>query len=85
MVQGNLALMNGNINPSKNIVRDGILQNNREVTGIINSQSPSLSTFGKLQGTSAPLYNEVQLERNNGDVLQQLKGNPYTQNILNVL
>lgn len=85
MVQGNLSLMNGNINPSKNIVRDEILQNNREVTGIINSQSPSLSTFGKLQGTSAPLYNEVQLERNNGDVLQQLKGNPYTQNILNVL
>lgn len=85
MVQGNLALMNGNINPSKNIVRDEILQNNREVTGIINSQSPSLSTFGKLQGTSSPLYKEVHLERNNGDVLQQLKGNPYTQNILNVL
>jgi hypothetical protein len=85
MVQGNLSLMNGNINSSKNIVRDEILQNNREVNGMINSQSPSISTFGKLQGTSMPVYNEVQLERNNGDVLQQLKGNPYTQNILNVL
>jgi len=85
MVQGNMSLMNGNINSSKNIVRDEILQNNREVTGMINSQSPSMSTFGQLQGTSHPLSNGVQLERNNGDVLQQLKGNPYTQNILNVL
>lgn len=85
LVQGNMSLMNGNTNPSKNVVRDGILQNNREVTGLINSQAPSMDTFGKLQGTSTQLFNGVQLERNNGDILQQLKGNPYTQNILNVL
>ena len=85
LVQGNMSLMNGNTNPSKNVVRDGILQNNREVTGLINSQAPSMDTFGKLQGTPTQLFNGVQLERNNGDVLQQLKGNPYTQNILNVL
>jgi len=85
LVQGNMSLMNGNTNPSKNVVRDSILQNNREVAGLINSQAPSVDTFGKIQGTSTPLFNGVQLERNNGDVLQQLKGNPYTQNILNVL
>lgn len=85
LVPGNMSLMNGNINPSKDVVRDSILQNNREVTGLINSQAPSMATFGRLQGTQAPLFDGVQLERNNGDVLQQLKGNPYTQNILNVL
>jgi hypothetical protein len=85
LVPGNMSLMNGNVNPSQNIVRDGILQNNREVTGLINSQVPSMDTFGKLQGTPTQLFNGAQLERNNGDVLQQLKGNPYTQNILNVL
>jgi len=85
LVPGNMSLMNGNMNSSKDVVRDSILQNNREVTGLINSQAPSTETFGQLQGTQAPLFNGVQLERNNGDVLQQLKGNPYTQNILNVL
>lgn len=85
LVPGNLALMNGNINPSKNVVRDNILQNNRTVTGLINSQAPSMETFGRLQGTSTQLFEGAQLERNNGDVLKQLKGNPYTQNILNIL
>jgi hypothetical protein len=85
LVPGNMSLMNGNMNSSKDVVRDSILQNNREVTGLINSQAPSMETFGQLQGTQASLFNGVQLERNNGDVLQQLKGNPYTQNILNVL
>lgn len=85
LVPGNMSLMNGNTNPTQNIVRDSILQNNRQVTGVINSQAPSIETFGKLQGSSSQLFDGVQLERNNGDVLQQLKGNPYTQNILNVL
>jgi hypothetical protein len=85
LVPGNMSLMNGNMNSSKDVVRDSILQNNREVTGLINSQAPSMETFGQLQGTQSSLFNGVQLERNNGDVLQQLKGNPYTQNILNVL
>jgi len=85
LVPGNMSLVNGNINLSKNVVRDNILQNNREVTGMINSQAPSMETFGRIQGSQMPLFDGIQLERNNGDVLQQLKGNPYTQNILNVL
>jgi hypothetical protein len=85
MVPGNMSLMNGNINVATNGQRDGMLQNNRAVSGLISSQAPSAETFGRLQGTTTQLFEGAQLERNNGDILQQLKGNPFTQNILNVL
>jgi hypothetical protein len=89
LVPGNMALMNGDINVKTNENRDTMLQNNRSVNGLIHSYSqvPSTDTFGKLQGTttSNSLFQGQQLERNNGDVLKQLKGNPYTQNILNIL
>lgn len=85
MNKGNMSLMNGNINVSTSANKDNMLQNKRAVSGLINSQSPSIETFGRLQGTSTQLFEGTQLERNNGDVLNQLKGNPFTQNILNVL
>jgi hypothetical protein len=82
---GNINIMNANYNANINTYRDGLLENNRPVTGVITSQVPSMDTFGKLQGTNTQLFQGSQLERNNGDILTQLKGNPYTQNILNVL
>lgn len=86
LTPGNMSLMNGSFNANTNTQREsgGILQNNRPVNGLIHTQVPSLETFGKIQG-SGGLFQGQQLERNNGDVLQQLKGNPYTQNILNIL
>jgi len=86
LVPGNMSLLQGNINLDTNTRRDnGMLENNRAVTGLVNSQVPSMDTFGKLQGGPTPLFQGVQLERNNGDIMKQLKGNPYTTNILNGL
>jgi hypothetical protein len=85
LVPGNMALMNGDMNITTNEKMDTMLQNNREVVGRLASHIPSVETFGRLQGFANPLNEGRQLERNNGDVLTQLKGNPYTQNILNIL
>lgn len=85
LVPGNMALMNADINMTTNEKLDSMLQNNRAATGLLVSHIPSAETFGRLQGTNGQLFQGTQLERNNGDVLKQLKGNPYTQNILNIL
>lgn len=84
LVPGNMSLMNRDVNYSMNQTRDQLLQNNRATTGLVGGQIPSSETFGKIQG-SQQLYQGQQLDRNNGDVLQQLKKNPYTLSVLNGL
>jgi hypothetical protein len=45
-----------------------------------------MDTMGAVQGHgNLSLYQGQQLDRNNGDVLAQLKGNPYTLNVVNGL
>jgi hypothetical protein len=84
MVPGNMDLFNNEVNMTQR-PQEHILRNERPVVGTF-YQTPSIGQIGTLQGsTNLELYNKQQLDRNNGDVLQQLKGNPYTQNILNVL
>jgi hypothetical protein len=84
LVQGNMSLMNGDINV-KSKPKDAYLANTRPVAATnLNFVSPSLDTFGKLQGTNE-LYQGIQYDRNNGDILSQLKGNPYTLNVVNGL
>ena len=84
MVPGNMDLFNNQVNMTQR-QQEHILRNERPVVGTF-YQTPSIGQIGTLQGsTNLELYQGQQLERNSGDVLQQLKGNPYTQNILNVL
>ena len=75
---GNISLMNGNIN-QRNDVRDQVLKNNRRNAPNLPYQTPSIDSFGRLQGTG-PITSTIQLDRNNGSVLNQLKGNPYAIN-----
>ena len=43
-------------------------------------QSPDTTIYGQLQGSNQ-LYQNIQLDRNDGSVLHNLKGNPYALNI----
>jgi hypothetical protein len=79
MVQGNMGLMNSNINMSGK-ARETPLKNNRSVAPSMPYQSPDASTFGKLQGTNS-LYSNIQLDRNDPGILDSLKGNPFALSV----
>jgi hypothetical protein len=83
MVPGNMSLMNGNIN-MRQVSRDDFLKNNRPVTATMPYQSADVANMGQLQGHNN-LYQGIQMDRNNGDILDALKGNPYVVNYKNAL
>lgn len=75
LVPGNMSLLNANINMTQ-ANRDGILANKRAVSASMPVQTPDISNMGKLQGHD-PLYQNIQMDRTNGDILSSLQGNPY--------
>lgn len=79
MVQGNMSLMNGDIN-MRQVGRDGQLKNNRAVAGNMPYQSPSVDSMGRLAGNTNTLYSNIQMDRNTPDIMDALKGNPYVVN-----
>lgn len=50
-----------------------------------NMNIPAVETYGIVNGASNALYSGTQSDRNNGEVLAQLKGNPYVQTVLSSL
>jgi hypothetical protein len=83
MVQGNMNLLNGDINMRQSS-RDDFLKNNRPVTGTMPYQSADIANMGQLQGQNN-LYQNIQMDRNSGDIMEALKGNPYVVNYKNAL
>jgi hypothetical protein len=83
MVPGNMKLMNGDIN-MRQVHRDDYLKNNRAVAGTMPYQSADVTNMGQLQGQNN-LYQNIQTDRNNGDILNALKGNPYVLNHVKAL
>lgn len=78
---GNMSLMNSDIYMTAK-PKDDYLVNNRAVNQTRSFGTvPSAETMGNLQGSNS-LYGGIQYDRNNGDVLSQLKENPYTHNVL---
>jgi hypothetical protein len=78
-----MKLMNGDIN-MRQVNRDDYLKNNRAVAGTMPYQSMDVANMGQLQGQNN-LYQNIQADRNNGDVLNALKGNPYVLNHVKAL
>jgi hypothetical protein len=76
MVQGNMSLMNSDIN-MRQISRDDQLKNNRALIGTMPYQSPEISNVGKLAGADNSLYSGIQMDRNTPDIVSALKGNPF--------
>jgi hypothetical protein len=60
------------------------LKNNRPVTATMPYQSADVANMGQLQGHNN-LYQGIQMDRNNSDILDALKGNPYVVNYKNAL
>lgn len=83
MVPGNMSLMNSNIN-MRQINRDDFLKNNRPVTATMPYQSADVANMGQLQGHNN-LYQGIQMDRNNSEILDALKANPYVVNYKNAL
>ena len=76
---GNMKLLNTNVNV-KTVNKDQYLKNTREVAPQMPYQTPNMQSFGSLQGTNQ-LYQNIQLDRNDGNVLASLKGNPYALSV----
>jgi hypothetical protein len=76
MAPGNMALYNGDITMTGK-AKDAWLKNSRPLGPEGPKQSGSLYNFGEIQRQPTMLDQSQQLERNNGDVLTALSGNPY--------
>jgi hypothetical protein len=79
LVQGNMKLMNSNINMTS---KSKETQNLRSGDQKMSSQIPDLNSMGIVQGSSFNLNLVNNLERSDGSVLNQLKDNPYNINML---
>jgi hypothetical protein len=84
MVQGNMGLMNGDVN-MRQVSRDGMLKNNRAVAANLPTQSPDIMNMGRLSGNDNALYSNIQMDRNNLDIKGILKSNPYVNDYKSVL
>jgi hypothetical protein len=78
LVQGNMKLMNSNINMTMKAKED-IMRNVRPGNKTMSSQIPDSNSMGIVQGNSFGLENS--LERSDGSVLEQLRDNPYNINM----
>jgi len=84
MVQGNMALLNADINARQNN-RDDMLKNNRAIVGAMPSQVPDASMMGTSSASSNQLYSTIQLDRNTPDITSMLQSNPYVVDYRKVL
>jgi hypothetical protein len=77
MNMGNMSLLNTDINMTAK-PKDDMLLNRRPADGGMKFvEPPSPSQMGVVQGLNQQLYQGQQLDRNNGDILSQLKKNPF--------
>jgi len=78
LVPGNMSLLNNNVNITQHDRYETMPS--RVPAPMMNYQSPSLDTMGSLQGKQQ-LYSTIQMDRNQKDILEALKGNPYALSI----
>lgn len=84
MVQGNMNLMNSDIN-MRQVSRDSLLKNNRAVAATLPSQSPDIANMGRVAGNDNSLYSNIQMDRNNLDIKGILSANPYVNDYKSIL
>lgn len=86
MQAGNMSLYNNDINMTQRN-GDHILRNDRQISanrgGLGNI--PDANSFGQLTGKDNSLYQTINMDRNNVDLLKALKSNPYVTNYKNAL
>ena len=72
---GNVKIYSANVNMTSKS-KDSYLKNNRAPSQMRASATPSAQNIGRVSGADN-LYHNIQLDRNNGDVMSALSGNPY--------
>lgn len=75
LVQGNMNIYHGNIN-QKAKAKDSDLVNLRPVVREGAKETPSIENMGRVQ-RAEPLFQNINNERNTGDIMSALQGNPY--------
>ena len=83
---GNMSLYNGEIN-SRQSERDEFLKNDRPIAANRNGMGhvPNKYGMGQLAGKDNSLYQTINMDRNNADLLKALKSNPYVTNYKSAL
>lgn len=82
MVQGNMSLLNGDINMRQD-TRDQMMQNTRPMVPTMPRQTPDFANRGTKTGSQNALYSGIQLDRNQGNIMSALKSNPYVMSYPN--
>jgi len=81
---GGMSLLNTHVN-MKAKPQEQVLTNRRALDPTMPYQTASLETFGQDIKQPNSMYSNIQLDRNQGDILSQLKGNPFAISHLNGL
>ena len=76
MVKGNMSLLNSDVNMRESS-RDDLLKNNREVSGNMPYKAPSTDMLGQNSNIAKNLYSNIQMDRSNPEILNNLSSNPY--------
>jgi len=82
---GGMALLNSDINQSTNPMREQDMKYNRVLNPTLPYQTASTESMGRNTMNQNDLYSGINVDRNSGDVLTQLKGNPYVLSHINGL
>jgi len=82
MVQGNMSLLNSDINMRQD-TRDTMMQNTRPMVPTMPRQTPDLANRGTKTGAQNTLYSGIQLDRNQGNIMSAIKSNPYVMSYPN--
>lgn len=82
MVPGNMDLMNSDINVRN---RAGEIKNTRPLSMTdAPKQFVSSGQMGERSTAQAPLYQNIQMDRNNPEILSAFRNNPYTHSLTNI-
>jgi hypothetical protein len=76
MVKGNMSLLNSDVNMRERNC-DDMLKNNRAVSGNMPYKAPSTDMLGMNSNVAKDLYSNIQMDRSNPEILNNLTSNPY--------
>ena len=76
MVKGNMSLLNTDVNMRQK-ERDGMLKNERSISGNMPYKAPDVSTMGQLSGNVKEYNTKIQMDRTAPEMMLNLQSNPY--------
>lgn len=84
MVPGNMKMLNHHVNMN-NAQKDVLLKNERPAMGSLPAKGPASQFMGISSVANKDNYSNIQMDRNNGSIMDALKSNPYAVDHTKVL